>query len=110
MPDTEIRTVTLPFASARTARQFVDFAEGFGYKPATKRKGSFHFVTVTFQNRGYRSRLLKAWERRFESPRQKTKRIFKKKKTRKEGQMPDTGTDEPKPEPTPEPPPPPNGG
>jgi hypothetical protein len=106
MADMEIRTLSLPFTSAKMAKAFVRFAESFGYAPATKVKGSFHFITITFQSRSARDTLLKGWARR--SRKSASKR---KKKTRKEKPMADTETPEEKPEPAPEPepPPPPDG-
>ena len=63
MEGNEIRTLTLRFASHGTAMRFSALCQRHGHAPAHGRDGVWHTVTVVFQNKAARSKLVGAWAR-----------------------------------------------
>jgi hypothetical protein len=61
VPDNEIRTLTLRFASHLSAMRFAALCEAHGHQPAHGRDGVWHTVSAVFQNKAARSKLLREW-------------------------------------------------
>jgi uncharacterized protein YjbK len=63
MQDTEIRTLSLRFASRETAKRFYNLCDRYGHQPAQYTDKNWYVVTATFQNKAAKSKLVAIWAR-----------------------------------------------